>query len=183
VTTEDLLAACAHDGAKHDRLRDAYGRYRIRDIAFLYLVALIAIANSVAVVFSIAAADCGQGDSVVRNECLFLSSFAIAALATRIWFFRAYLQYPVIALWQQHDLYTGDIVLNVVYFLLGMGCFAVYIVMCYELFMQNYTGAIIATCVVCGLSVITAAWYKWIMMRNIRRAIDSYAAVPFATAV
>lgn len=178
VTTENLLDACQHNTEKYTRLKESYQKYRIRDILFLYTLAFAMIVNSIAIVFSITTSNCessekNQFNTIVRNECLFLSSFSIVVLAIRLWFFRAYLQYPVIATWAQHDLSTKEVVMNVMYFLFGLMCLATYVIMFYELFIENYIGAIITTCVVCGMSMFTSLWYKLIIMQNIKRAIKT----------
>lgn len=180
VTTDDLLEASINDREKHSRLKERYSQYRIRDIIFLYLLAFAMIVNSIAIVFSIVTSKCDTGEknqfnNIIRNECLFLSSFAIVVLAIRIWFFRAYLQFPVIATWGLHDLTHSEVAMNVFYFLFGLSCFVAYIVMFYELFIENYIGAIVTTCVVCGLAMWTSAWYKLIIMQNIKRAISTYS--------
>lgn len=84
VTTDDLLDACVNDPEKYSRLKERYSKYRIRDIIFLYII-------SFAIVFSIVTAKCdvsekNQFNDIIRNECLFLSSFAIVVLAIRLWF-------------------------------------------------------------------------------------------------
>lgn len=188
VTTDDLLDACAHDTEKYSRLKERYAKYRVRDILFLYIISFAMIVNSIAIVFNIVTAKCdaeekNQFNNIIRNECLFLSSFAIVVLAIRLWFFRAYLQYPIIATWAQHDLSTKEVVMNVFYFLFGLACIGTYVVMFYELFIENYIGAIIVTCVVCGLSMWTSAWYKLIIMQNIKRALKTYSGLPVASVV
>jgi hypothetical protein len=188
VTTDDLLEACIHDTDKYTRLKGQYAKYRVRDILFLYAVAFAMIVNSVAIVFAMTTAQCDssgktQFNDVIRNECLFLSSFSIIVLAMRLWFFRAYLQYPVIATWGQHDLSTKEVVMNVFYFLFGLACLATYVVMFYELITENYIGAIIVTCIVCCLAMWTSLWYKMIIMQNIKRALKTYTNVPVASVV
>lgn len=103
----------------------------------------------------------------------------------RLWFFRGYLQQPVIALWTQHELSALDITMNVFYYIFGLACFGTYIVMFYELMIENYVGAIITTCVVCGLCVWTSLWYKLIIMNNIKHAINICRTqrIPTATVV
>lgn len=96
------------------------------------------------------------------------------SIGNQIVVFRAYLQYPIIATWAQHDLSIKEVAMNVFYFLFGLACMATYVVMFYELMIENYIGAIIVMCVVCGMSIWTSTWYKLIIMQNIKCALNTY---------
>jgi hypothetical protein len=180
VSVDDLLAASIRDPTRNDALRQQYRKYRFRDTIFLYFMSLSMIINSVAIVFTMTSASCSSEGSdtafnhIVEQECLFLSSFAVVVLAARIWFFRAYLQYPIIATWNQHEVTTLEKAMNVIHIVLCLGCLVLYVVMFNEIKNENFSGAIIATCCLAGLTLLTSAWYKLVIMNNIRRAIDVY---------
>lgn len=185
-SVENLLEKCTNNNELYSKINTTYNKYKTRDMFFMYFVSLALLINSLCVIISLDNSDCSQTNAknnVVKNECVFLSTFAIILMALRVYFFKLYLQLPIIANWNLGEATFIEKILNIVFVLLGLGCFAVYVVMYSSISNNNYTLGIIFTCVVCVLSLLTSAWYKLIVYHNIANAVDKQTTVSQNTTI
>lgn len=181
----DELLESLQPSADKDRLRKHVDHYNVRDVQFLYFVTLVFISTWVGTMFSFDSLEACAGDSktrVIRNLVVWVSSFCLFMVAMRVYFFRTYIQNPIIAIFRMHTPDIYDKFMNLVFAMLLLGLVAIFVAMWSYANYQNTnnqsthnttdgsTKAIIMMCILVGSSILTTAWYKLIVRRVARLA-------------
>lgn len=166
----DLLT----DVDKKTRMHQIIMKYNVRDKQFLYFITLIYICLFTASLFSFGNLNtCESNRFVVQNLVLFSGGFSLFVCAFRVYFFKQYLQFPIIALFGQHVIEFQDIFMNVVFTFSSLCSIALYVAMFYEVAIGSSTKGIILMCVLFGFCILMTWWYKKIIYRLVRKVSET----------
>lgn len=166
---EDLTNSL--EGEKKIKLLETLKKYNIRDNQFLYFITLTYISLFTASLFAFdGLALCESKQDTILGLVVFSGSYSLFVAAFRVYFFKLYLQFPIIALFEQHQPECPDIFMNVIFTFGTLGLIALFVAMFYEAKVGSSTNGIILMCVLFGSCILSTWWYKKIVYRHIQRA-------------
>lgn len=166
---EDLAQSLEED--KKIKLLETLKKYNTRDSQFLYFITLTYISLFTASLFAFDKLDlCESKQNTILNLVVFSGSYSLFVAAFRVYFFKLYLQFPVIALFEQYKPECPDIFMNIVFTFGTLGLIALFVAMFYEAKSGSSTNGIILMCVLFGCCIGSTWWYKKIVHRHIQRA-------------
>ena len=169
---EDLANSLQDE--KKIKLFKTLKKYNIRDNQFLYFITLIYISLFTASLFAFDRLDlCESKQDTILRLVVFSGSYSLFVAAFRVYFFKLYLQFPIIALFEQYQPECPDIFMNVVFTLGTLGLVALFVAMFYEAKSGSSTNGVILMCVLFGCCIGSTWWYKKIVYRHIQRASRS----------
>jgi hypothetical protein len=169
---EDLIEQLNNE--KKEKLFGTLKKYNTRDNQFLYFITLTYIALFTASLFSFDGLDlCESKQDTILRLVMFSGSYSLFVAAFRVYFFKLYLQFPVIALFEQHTPEFPDIFMNIIFTFISLGLIALYVAMFYETKIGSTQNGIILMCVLFGSCIFSTWWYKKIVYRHIQRASKS----------
>lgn len=167
------LAQTIEDNKKA-KLLETLKKYNTRDTQFLYFITLVYISLFTASLFAFDGLNlCDSKKDTTLNLVVFSGSCSLFIAAFRVYFFKLYLQFPIIALFEQHKPECPDIFMNVVFTLGTLGLIALFVAMFHEAKSGSSTNGIILMCVLFGCCILSTWWYKKIVYRHIQRASRS----------
>ena len=157
--------------SKKIKLLKTLKKYNTRDNQFLYFITLTYISLFTASLFAFEKLDlCESKQNTILNLVVFSGSYSLFVAAFRVYFFKLYLQFPIIALFEQYEPECPDIFMNIVFTLGTLGLIALFVAMFYEVKAGSSTNGIILMCVLFGCCICSTWWYKKIVHRHIQRA-------------
>lgn len=166
---EDLANSLRDE--KKLKLLETLKKYNIRDNQFLYFITLTYISLFTASLFAFDGLDlCESKQDTIMRLVVFSGSYSLFVAAFRVYFFKLYLQFPIIALFEQYQPECPDIFMNVVFTFGTLGLVALFVAMFYEAKSGSSTNGIILMCVLFGCCIGSTWWYKKIVYRHIQRA-------------
>lgn len=169
---EDLAHSLQNE--KKIKLLETLKKYNIRDNQFLYFITLTYISLFTASLFAFDGLElCESKQDTILRLVVFSGSYSLFVAAFRIYFFKLYLQFPIIALFEQHQPECPDIFMNVVFTFGTLGLIALFVAMFYEAKVGSSTNGIILMCILFGSCISSTWWYKKIVYRHIQRASKS----------
>lgn len=169
---EDLIEKLNNE--KKDKLLNVLNKYNTRDNQFLYFITLTYISLFTASLFAFDNLNvCESKNETILRLVMFSGSYSLFVAAFRVYFFKLYLQFPIIALFEQHAPEFPDVFMNVMFTFISLGLIALYVAMFYETKIGSTQNGIILMCVLFGCCIFSTWWYKKIVHRHIQRASKS----------
>jgi len=170
-------------GDKKQKLLSTLKKYNMRDNQFLYFITLTYISLFTASLFAFDGLDiCENKQDTILRLVMFSGSYSLFVAAFRVYFFKLYLQFPIIALFEQHTPEFPDIFMNVMFTFISLGLIALFVAMFYETKIGSTQNGIILMCVLFGCCILSTWWYKKIVHRHIQRASKN-VNIPMAQVV
>lgn len=153
------------------KLLETLKKYNIRDNQFLYFITLTYISLFTSSLFAFDGINlCESKQETILRLVVFSGAYSLFVAAFRVYFFKLYLQFPIIALFEQHQPECPDIFMNVVFTFGSLGLIGLFVAMFYEAKIGSSTNGIILMCVLFGSCIASTWWYKKIVHRHIQRA-------------
>lgn len=178
---EDLATSLQNE--KKNKLLETLKKYNVRDKQFLYFITLTYISLFTASLFSFDGLNlCDSKQETILRLVMFSGSYSLFVAAFRVYFFKLYLQFPIIALFEQYKPECPDIFMNIVFTIGSLCLIGLFVAMFYEAKVGSSTNGIILMCVLFGSCIALTWWYKKIVYRHIQRASKS-ANVPEAVVI
>lgn len=180
-TPEDLLTSIQNQELR-TRMQTRVNDYNRRDKWFIYFTTLVATGTFIASMFAfILQNECESRIKPVRNLTVWMSCFSIFCCAIRIYFQREYILMPIVANFQLevNDCYHKF--MGIITALLACALAGNLAAVWSLASNGNLVSAIIAMCVLIGASFMTTLWYKRIVKRVTRLAIQK--GIPVAVIV
>lgn len=153
------------------KLRERINYYNKRDVQFLYFVTLVFVSTFVGALFSFSGSEeCTSVKKPMRNLVIWTSSFTMFMVEMRLYFFKMYIQNPLISIFRMHSSDAYDKFMNLMIVLLLLGLCGNFVAMFNFAYNYETLKSVISMCVLIGSSIVTTAWYKLIVRRMVRRA-------------
>ena len=179
ISIESLLDKM--DGVDKTKLEKTYEHFMKRDNQFLYFIIIVYATMFIISLFEYGISG-GRAGLVIASGI-----FALFMSAFRVYLFKLYLQYPVIAIFSQYESNCTDISMNLWFIFMVLILVGLFVAMFFEILVDT-TGnnGVILMCFVMFWSICTTGWYRAITTVHIVRAynkiLNNSASAPLANA-
>lgn len=149
--------------------------YKQRDVQFLYFVTLVFMSTFVGTLFSLANSDtngCIQLKEPIKNVVVWSSSFVMFMASMRVYFFRMYIQNPLISVFKINGHDKFDKFMNLTFVVLCLSLVGAFVAMYKYASEYQQLNSVITMCILIGLAIFTTGWYKLIVRRMARRVTE-----------
>jgi hypothetical protein len=154
-------------------LKNAYKLYDERNYQFLYAIILIYIAAFLTSTYYISIGTCSASNAATIL-ILYGGATAIIITILRIYFFKHYLQLPIIALFKQYSYNSASKTINILFIILIFCILILSIVVSHFSFIGKFLISFITLIILMTICIITSWLYKQIIRHHIYMAWDAF---------